>query len=110
MARKVGDIIEFTIRIDILISDYEKINGPIRVDDYEREYNVSYTINDTEESHNYFFNAEAGKIPHEDDIKTFVREIMPLEFKEVTAYEIVELYEAEYELQSAKVIVKAVEG
>ena len=110
MARKIGDIIEFTIRIDILMPEGEKNNNSINVDDYERVYNVSYTINDTEESHDYFLNAEPGMIPPENDIKTFVSEIMPLEFKEVTDYEIIELYDAEYDLQSAKVVVKAVEG
>lgn len=108
MTRKVGDIIEFVIRIEIIIPDGEEPQGALQVDDYKREYKVSYTVNDNEEYHEYFLDAEEGTSPVEDDIKNYINEIIPLEFKEIAEYEIIDLYDQEYDFQSAKVRVKAV--
>ena len=108
MARKVNDIIEFSIDIEIDIpEDYDQSKG-VDVSKFKREYIVSCSINETEENSEYSLDVEAGITPVEDNIKDYVKYEMQNTFSEVTDYEIIDIYMGEYDHQSAKIRVKAV--
>ena len=94
MAVKVGDIIDFSLEIEIDIPKEDK-GKQISVNDYKREYNVTYQVYGTPEYNQYYLDSESGEIPIEDDIKDLVK------------YEILELNGSEYDHQDAKVKIVA---
>jgi uncharacterized sporulation protein YeaH/YhbH (DUF444 family) len=102
MTRKVGDIIEFSIMIDVDIPE-EDLNKEICVNDYKREYKVSYDVNNMEEYGDYTLDVGEGEVPPEDDIKNCVELLMEERFPEVAEYEILELNNSEYEHQTGAV-------
>ena len=106
MAVKVGDIIDFSLEIEIDIPKEDE-GKQISVNDYKREYNVTYQVYGTPEYNQYYLDSESGEIPIEDDIKDLVKYVMENEYKEVTKYEILELNSSEYDHQDAKVKIVA---
>ncbi|MGN0030458.1 MAG: hypothetical protein ACI37Q_00715 [Candidatus Gastranaerophilaceae bacterium] len=110
MTRKVGDIIEFDIKMEIMASEDElSSKSIIDTSDYNREYSVSYCVNDSEETANYTLEADAGTTPTEDDVKMYIEEEMKNSFNEVTEYEIFDL-DNDYMHQCAKVRIKSVKN
>lgn len=108
MTRKIDDIIEFNIDIEIDIPEDYNQSEPVCVTDYKRVYTVECRINDTEEISEYILDVEDGTIPIEDDIREYIKYEIKNEFSEVTAYEILDIYTNEYDHQSARIRVTAV--
>ena len=105
---KAGDVIEFTIQIDVEIPEEVSQEGkPISLDDYKRTYTVSYAINDTEVLGEYFVTVNEGECALEDDIENYVKEEMKSSYSEVTEYEI-EYIDRDSCYERAKVRIKAV--
>lgn len=108
MPRKIDDIIEFEIKIDINIPKEDLESGKvIDVSDYKRDYEVSYSVNGNEESISYSLSADEGTCCIEDNIKDLIKDEMTKRYKEVTDYEIFDVYN-DYDNQSAKVRIKSV--
>lgn len=106
--KKRGDIIEFVTRIEILLPEGSESLSEIAVDEYKRECYVEVTVNETETVQEYSVTVDEGFSSPYEDIKYLIEQEMADSFKEVTEYEIVDLYDKEYDFQSAKVRVKAV--
>lgn len=110
MTRKIDDIIEFNIKIDIHVPDEDLKSGKvIDVCDHKRDYNVSYSVNENEECGSYFLSADEGTSCVEDNIENLIEEEMAERFKEVSEYEIFDVYN-DYDDQSAKVRIKSLKN
>lgn len=110
MTRKVGDIIEFTLKIEAQIPDEDLESGAVLDDsDYKHDYDISYTVNDDEEYGSCSYTLEEGCFPDfGDDIEECIKEEMETGFNEVTDYEIFDVDNSDYDWKTAKVRVKAV--
>ena len=102
MGLKVNDIIEFEVKINILIQEDMKNQEGLVVQDYKREYTVSCLINGVYVNE-YTLDADEYMIPPEDDVICLIKDEMKNNYKEVLEYEIFDVYKQEYESQSAKV-------
>lgn len=110
MSLKVNDIIEFEVKINILIPEDMKNQEGLVVQDFKREYSVSWLLNDAQEIGNYTLDVEEGMSSVEDDIECLIKEEMKEKYSEVIDYEIFDMNKAEYEYQCAKVKIKALKA
>ena len=109
MSRKIGDIIEYTLRIKTLAPEEDLENETVLYEDnYKHNFDISYSVNNNEEFGNYEYTLDEGCYPDfGDDVVGCVKEEMAESFPEVTDYEIFDVNDSDFEYKTAKVRVKA---
>lgn len=106
----VGDVIDVTLRIETLIPDEDFETKKVLDDcDYAHDYDVWF-YKDDELVASSDFQEEAGFCSSfGDDIEDYLSEEMPQTFADITEYEVFDVDKSDFQHQTAKIRIKAIE-
>lgn len=99
---KVGDVLDFNLKISINESDDLETGY---LEDYDREYYISYK-KDNEEILFEDFEEKGGVVFF--SIKSYLEAFIKNEFEEISDYEVFDINDKNFEDQTAKIRVKAI--
>ena len=104
-----GDVLDVTLRIETLIPDEDfETKEVLDASDYAHDYDVWFYKGD-QFVVSTDFQLEAGLCPSfGNDIEEYIAEEMPQTFSDITEYEVFDVDKSNFEHQTAKIRIKAV--
>lgn len=108
---KENDVLEISLRVEMLVPEQDKSKPVYNTEDYEHEYSITYMLNGKHCLGGADFKFEAGILyEYDNDIIGLVKEEIKNSFPEIIDYEIIKAEDSDYTYQYAEVKIKSIKS